>query len=342
MTTTATPTAERDRFTLTNFSVRYGVLLLFAGAIVLFAFLVPNFLSMNTATSILQAQSVAGIAALGMTLTAIVGDLDLSAGAVAGLSVTVAAVTMIQWALTGITAIIACLLTGLAVGSFNALLIVAFKVPPLLATLGTMFTVGGLKRWLVDGQTLVTGMTVNGKQLTGRVTEDFAAIDSESFLGLPFSVWIFLAIAVLMWVFLEGTRFGRVFYAVGGNPEASRLSGIRVPRYRFGAYAIAGVLASISGIILASRLRQGDVTAGDSVLLDAVAMTLVGYAVLGARKPNALGTFIGALFIGVVVYGVQAMGAPYYTQTLIEGVVIIIALLISFSLRHKGSSRRIS
>lgn len=328
---------HRDPVSIVDFFVRYGVLLIFVGVIVVFSIVIPNFASMNTVTSILQAQTVAGIAALGMTLTAVVGDLDLSVGAIAGLSVTVAALVMIKYALTGPTAIIACLLTGLAAGCVNAVLIVYLNIPPLLATLGTMFTAQGLKRWLVDGQTLVSGMRLPGQTetMTGRFTSDFAAIDGSRLWGLPYSVYLFLVIALLMWVFLERTRFGRLFYAVGGNPEAARLSGTRVPRYRFAAYAISGVLAAIAGIILASRLRQGDVTAGDSTLLDAVAMTLVGYAVLGAKKPNAFGTFIGALFIGVVLYGLTRLNMSYYTQDLIKGLVLIFALLISFSLRRR-------
>jgi len=326
----------RERATLVDFFVRYGVLIIAVAVIVTFAFTIENFASMDTVTSILQAQTVAGIAALGMTLTAVVGDLDLSVGAVAGLSVTVAAMVMIRFALTGPTAIIACLLTGLAAGCVNAVLIVQLKIPPLLATLGTMFTAQGLKRWLVDGQTLVTGLRLRGGEpMKGRVTEDVAAIDGTKVFGLPISVYIFLLIALFMWIFLERTRFGRLFYAVGGNAEAARLAGARVPRYRFAAYAISGVLGSIAGIILISRLRQGDVTAGDSTLLDAVAMTLVGYAVLGARKPNAFGTFVGAIFIGVVLYGLARLGLSYYTQDLIKGLVLIFALLISFSLRRR-------
>ena len=336
MTAATAMAGPRERPGLVDFFVRYGVLLIAMVVIIVFSVTIDNFASMSTVTSILQAQTVAGIAALGMTLTAVVGDLDLSVGAVAGLSVTVAALVMIKYALTGPTAIIACLLTGLAVGCFNAVLIVLLNIPPLLATLGTMFTVQGLKRWLVDGQTLVTGMRLQGGEpMKGRFTSDFAAIDSSKFLGLPISVYIFLVLALLMWVFLERTRYGRVFYAVGGNPEAARLAGAKVPRFRFAAYAVSGILGAIAGIILASRLRQGDVTAGDSTLLDAVAMTLVGYAVLGAKKPNAFGTFIGAIFIGVVLYGLTRLGLSYYTQDLIKGLVLIFALLVSFSLRRR-------
>ena len=181
-----------------------------------------------------------------MTLTAVVADLDLSVGAVAGLSVTVAALVMVRWALTGGTAIAACLLAGLLVGCVNAALIVWLNVPPLLATLGTLFTVQGLKRWMVDGQTLISGLTLpSGERLTGRFTDDFTAIDGSQLLGIPLSVYLFVVIAVLVWVFLERTRYGRVFYAVGGNAEAARLAGVRVRRFQFAAYAISGVLAAV-------------------------------------------------------------------------------------------------
>jgi simple sugar transport system permease protein len=328
--------AERDSFSGTEFVVRYGVILVGVLIAVAFALLIPGFATPNTLVAILQTQAVAAIAALGMTLTAVVGDLDLSVGAVAGLSVTVAALVMVRWALNGTTAIVACLLAGLLVGCVNAALIVLLNVPPLLAALGTMFTVQGLKRWMVDGQTLITGLTLpSGEQLTGRFTDDFTAIDGSQLLGVPLSVYLFAVIAVLVWLFLERTRFGRVFYAVGGNAEAARLAGARVRRFQFGAYAISGLLAAVAGIILASRLRQGDVTAGDSALLDAVAMTLVGYAVLGAKKPNALGTVVGAVFIGLILQGLTQLGLPYYTQDLVKGLVLIFALLMSFSLRRR-------
>lgn len=328
--------AERDPFSAAEFVVRYGVILVGVLIAVAFALLIPGFATPNTLVAILQTQAVAAIAALGMTLTAVVGDLDLSVGAVAGLSVTVAALVMVRWALTGGTAIVACLLAGLLVGCVNAALIVLLNVPPLLAALGTMFTVQGLKRWMVDGQTLITGLTLpSGEQLTGRFTDDFTAIDGSQVLGIPLSVYLFAVIAVLVWLFLERTRYGRVFYAVGGNAEAARLAGARVRRFQVGAYAISGLLAAVAGIILASRLRQGDVTAGDSALLDAVAMTLVGYAVLGAKKPNALGTVVGAIFIGLILQGLTQLGLPYYTQDLVKGLVLIFALLMSFSLRRR-------
>ncbi|KRV51292.1 sugar ABC transporter permease [Wenjunlia vitaminophila] len=336
-----TPARGRPAVNLTEFVVRYGVILLGITLCILFSLTTSGFATWDSAVSILQIQTVAAIGALGMMLTAIVGDLDLSVGAVIGLSVTVAAMMMIQYEFTGPVAILACLIAGMVVGALNGTLIVLLKVPPLLATLGMMFAIQGLKRWLVDGQTLTTGMTLSdGTVVKGNFTDDFTAIDSKEIIGIPLSVYLLLLITLLMWVFLERTRYGRVFHAVGGNPEAARLAGTRVWRYKFGAYVVSGMLAAVAGIVLASRLRQGDVTAGDSALLDAVAMTLVGYAVLGARKPNTLGTFVGALFIGLILQGLTQRGMPYYTQDLIKGLVLIFALLMSFSL-HKNRKKRL-
>ncbi|MEO6511509.1 MAG: ABC transporter permease [Nocardioides sp.] len=323
----------RAAVSVTDLLVRYGVLAMAVLLTIYFVAAIPGFGSFATMNSIFQAQAVAAIAALGMTLAAVVGDLDLSVGATAGLSVTVAAMVMIRFNLTGVTAVILCLLAGLLVGCLNSVLIVALKIPELLATLGMMFTIQGLKKWLVDGQTLTTGMTLpNGEKLVGKFDPVFSAIDGKRIVGVPISVVILLVLAVLMWALLERTRYGRVFYAVGGNPEAARLAGARVNRYRFAAYAMSGVLASIAGIILASRLRQGDVTAGDSVLLDAVAMTLIGFAVLGARKPNVFGTVVGAIFIGVLLQGLTQSGLSYFTQDLIKGAVLLLSLILSFSL----------
>lgn len=331
----------RARFSLVDFSVRYGVVLLALVTAIVFCLTVPGFATADNFVSILQAQAVAGLAALGMTIAAVVGDLDLSVGGIVGLSVTVSAMAMIQFALTGPSAMIAALLAGLLIGAINAALIVLLNVPPLLATLGTMFATQGLKRWLTDGQTLVTGMRLeDGTVVQGHFTDDFNAIDGMNVFGVPISVYLFVVVALMVWLFLEHTRYGRMFYAVGGNPEAARLAGARVEYYKAAGYILSGLLAAIGGIILASRLRQGDVTAGDSALLDAVAMTLVGFAVFGARKPNALGTFIGAVFIGIILRGLTQLGFPYYTQDLIEGLVLIFALLVSFSVRHRKRKRR--
>src|SRR5699024_2660341 len=129
----------------------------------------------------------------------------------------------------------------------------------------------------------------------GRFTSDFLAIDRFKLGPIPLPVIIFLLLAVLSWFFLTRTKWGRMMYAIGSNPEASRLAGVRVPIYRGLAYVISGVFASIGGMILASRLGQGDISAGDSLLLEAVAVALLGTSVLGMAKPNDWGTIVSAV-----------------------------------------------
>ncbi|WP_327348785.1 ABC transporter permease [Streptomyces europaeiscabiei] len=192
-----------------------------------------------------------------------VGGMDMSVGAVAGLGVSVAAHTMVVLNQVGTVAILAVLVVGALAGLLNALLIVVMKIPDMLATLGTMFVIQGTKLILVDGQSITPGMTLeDGTTAPGRFTADFLKIDRGAVLSIPISVVVFGALTVAAWVFLARTRWGRVFYAIGANPEASRLAGIRVGAYRAPAYVLSGVLASVGGLILASRIGQGDVSAG--------------------------------------------------------------------------------
>ena len=132
-------------------------------------------------------------------------------------------------------------------------------------------------------------------------------------------------------IFRSGSRWGRILYAIGGNREAARLAGIRVNRYRVLAYVISGMFASLGGVLLAARLGRGDVGAGAPFLLEAVAAALIGFAVLGANKPNAVGAAIGAVFVGVMINGLTMMNAPYYIQDFVKGALLVAALVLSFS-----------
>jgi simple sugar transport system permease protein len=265
--------------------------------------------------------------------------MDMSVGAVAGLGVTVAAKTMVTYNQVGTVAILAVVAAGALAGLLNALLIVVLKIPDMLATLGTMFVIQGTKLILVDGQSITPGMTQSdGTTAPGRFTEGFLRIDRGTFLGVPGSVLIFGALTVVAWVFLARTRWGRVLYAIGANPEAARLAGIRVGAYRALAYVLSGVLASVGGLILASRIGQGDVSAGTSQLLEAVAVALVGTSVLGRGRPNVWGTALGAVLIGIITTGLTIEGLPYYTQDVVEGAVLILALVFSFTLSKRRTA----
>ena len=327
---------EKPKPDFRDWVVKYGFIVLTVFFFVLFLVTLPSFRMSSTMFSMLKFTSVVGIAGLGITFTMVVGGLDLSVGATAGMAVTVAAMTMVIYAQTGPVAVLAVLGAGAMIGVFNAVLIVALKIPDLLATLATMFLIQGLKLVPVDGQSVSSGLILrDGTVAPGKFTDGFIEINRGSLGPIPYPVIIWILLAIVTWFFLSRTKWGRIMYAVGTNPEAARLAGARVGRYKALAYIISGVFASIAGLILASRIRQGDISAGNSLLLDAVAVALVGYSVLGANKPNALGTTLGALLIGILLTGTTMMNFPYYWQDVVKGVVLVVALIFSFTLSRR-------
>lgn len=316
--------------------VRYGFIAVTLLFFIFFYATEPGFRLPSTMFSMLKFTSVVAIVGLGVTVTMVVGGLDLSVGATAGMSVTVAAMTMVIYNRQGSVAIGAVILVGAVIGALNAFLIVAFKIPDLLATLGTMFLIQGLKLVPVDGQSVSSGLILrDGTVAPGRFTPGFLEINRGSVGPVSYPVIIFGVIAVATWFLLSRTKWGRVMYAIGSNPEAARLAGARVGRYKAFAYMLSGIYASIAGLILASRIGQGDISAGNSLLLDAAAVALVGTSVLGASKPNAFGTTLGAILIGILLTGTTMMNFPYYWQDVVKGFVLLVALIFSFTLSKK-------
>ncbi|MFC8201182.1 ABC transporter permease [Streptomyces sp. NPDC057298] len=338
-TKAAAPPATSTGLRVQSAVIKYGFIFVTVTLFMYFALSEPSFRDSATLLDTLRYVSVAAILGLGVTLTMAVGGMDMSVGAVAGLGVTVAAKTMVTYNQVGLVAILAVVAAGALAGLLNALLIVVLKIPDMLATLGTMFVIQGTKLILVDGQSITPGMTQSdGSTAPGKFTDGFLRIDRGTVLGIPVSVLIFGALTVVAWVFLARTRWGRVLYAIGANPEASRLAGIRVGAYRALAYVLSGVLASVGGLILAARIGQGDVSAGTSQLLEAVAVALVGTSVLGRGRPNVWGTALGAVLIGIITTGLTIKGLPYYTQDVVEGAVLILALVFSFTLSKRRTA----
>ncbi|RFC68931.1 MULTISPECIES: ABC transporter permease [Mesorhizobium] len=323
---------------MANILIRYGFLALLVALVVFFSVATSGFASPQAAVFIFQSVAITGILALGVTATLVVGGFDLSIGSVATSAMMAAAYAMIVLQQNAFVAVIFCLAIGALVGLVNGLIIVYMRVPDLLATLGMMFLLLGLQRIPTEGRSIAAGMTMpDGSTAQGTFSPAFMAIGRHRFDFflpdlVPVSVVVLLILAVLIWFFLEYTRFGRMMYAVGSNPRAAELAGAPVKAYKIWAYIISGVFASIGGILLAARLGRGDIASGNNLLLDAVAAALIGYAVLGASKPNAFGTAIGALFVGVLLQGLTMMNVPYYTQDFVKGAVLVIALIFTFSL----------
>ncbi|MDH4764039.1 ABC transporter permease [Pseudomonas sp. CBMAI 2609] len=206
------------------------------------------------------------------------------------------------------------------------------RIPDILATLGSMFLVLGLQLIPSAGNSIAVGMTLaNGDEAPGSFPPAFLALGRARWFDLiPVPVVVTAAVALVIWLLLERTRHGRLFYAIGGNEQAARLAGAAVGRYRVLAYVLSAVLAALGGVLLAARLGRGDVSSGNSLVLDALGAALIGFAVLGARKPNAFGTLIGALLIAVLLNGLTMLNAPYYTQDFVKGLVLVLALVFTF------------
>jgi len=320
-------------------AVRYGLVALLLAMVAFFAAMEPAFLSVRNMVIVLQSVSIVAILALGVTATLVVGGFDLSIGAVAASALMASSYVMVVLGGGTLAAVAACLALGALVGFFNGVLIVRFRVPDLLATLGMMFLLLGLQLIPTAGRSIATGMMLpDGSTANGTFTAAFLALGRHRVFDLvPVSVLVMLALAVLITVFLTFTRYGRIMYAIGSNAQAARLAGAPVEAYRIGAYVISGVFASIGGILLAARVGRGDVSSGNSLLLDAVAAALIGFAVFGAGKPNAVGTLIGALFVGLLLNGLTMMNAPYYAQDFVKGAVLVAALMFTFGLSVRRS-----
>ncbi len=321
-----------------NFAIRYGFLMLLIGLVLYFSMSANGFASARSAAFILQSVAITGILALGVTCTLVVDGFDLSIGSVATSALMLSAYAMVILEIPAVSTVVLCLLMGATVGLINGLLIVKFKVPDLLATLGMMFLLIGLQRIPTQGNSIATGMNLpDGSAAEGTFSAAFLWLGRHRFdlvveklVSVP--VVIFLITAVVIWVFLELTRHGRMMYAIGSNERAAALVGANVNRYKIAAYMISGVTASIGGILLAARLGRGDIASGNNLLLDSVAAALIGFAVLGAARANAFGTVIGALFVGILLQGLTMMNAPYYTQDFVKGAVLVIALVFTFYL----------
>jgi simple sugar transport system permease protein len=310
---------------------RYGLLILLVALIVLFAVTQPAFFTVFNGLSILLSVAVVAIVALGVTISMSVDGFDLSVGSNVSFTVMITSASLVYWGLGPIVSPLIGLAVGTAIGLLNGVLIVVARVPDMLATLGTMFVFAGASLLITAGQSVANGSGYQGAKPGGEFTDAFLWLGQGDVLGVPVPVIFLVVVTVAVVVFLARTRSGRLLRAVGGNREAARLAGARVGRLRVLAYVISGFLAGLGGVLLTARTGRGDVNVGADYLLQAVSAALIGFAVLGANKPNAFGTVVGAIFVGVVLNGLTMANAPYYAQDFVQGLLLVGALIVSFS-----------
>lgn len=309
-----------------QFLYKYGTLLTILLLIVFFGTMTDNFLNYSNIKIILQSISIVTIIAIGLTVSLAVGGFDLSVGSTASIA-NALVISLFVWHGQNIgIGLFITVLFCLVVGLVNAFLVINFKIQDMLMTLATMFVFQGIALTYTRGATVSENMILpNGDFATGQIPDSFSALGKA-----PWIIIIMLVIVLLVHIFLTYTKHGRYMYMIGGNYEAAKLSGIAVNKYRLIAYLISALFAGIGGIILASKVMTAEVNAGGSYLMDAVAAAFIGYSVLGAGKPNAFGTFVGAVLIGILSNGLIMLSVPYYAMDIVKGSVLALALAITY------------
>lgn len=244
---------------------------------------------------------------------------------------------MVIWGMGPVPAIIVPLIVGALIGAINAFLIIKMKIPDLLTTLSMMFLLTGISITFQSGSAIYNYMPLpnNAGIAPGIMSEAYLFIGRGELFHIPVPVIIMLSVVILVHIFLNLTKYGRFLYMIGGNEEAARLSGINTNKYKLIAYMLSGLIAALGGLVLGARLGSGEVDAGSPYLMDAVAAAYIGFSVFGAGKPNAFGTLLGALLMGTLLNGLIMMDFPYYSQDIVKGIVLILALTLTYYRQKK-------
>ena len=301
------------RFNKNQFVESYGMLIVLVILFIVCAVVSPYFLKVENLLNITRQVSVIGIVSIGMTFAILTGGIDLSVGPVLAFSTLMVAGFKDAGALPAfLLAMAMSLLFGLVTGT----LVTKGKIQPFIATLGMMTTVVGIGLTYSHGHPIIG--TPDGLSFLGQ---------GKLFNLIPTQTILFAATAVAASIVLNRTRLGRYIYAVGGNEEGSRLSGIRVDRIKTAAYVISSGLAGFAGIIMANHLNVGEANLGTGMELDAIASVAVGGTSLAGGRGSVIGTVIGVIIIGVLNNFLNLINVPGYTQKIVKGAIIILAVL---------------
>jgi ribose transport system permease protein len=275
-----------------------------------------NFLSANNAAIVVRQAAFVGLVALGQTLVLLVGGIDLSVGAAAGLSAIVGAMALTQWGIHPWLVIPFAMLFGLTLGFVNGAFVAGLGLNPFIVTLATWEIFAGMTLVITEGYPIRP------------LGEPFQIFGKGEIWGVPVPVLIWLASgAVLLWT-LTQTRFGRNIFALGGNRDAAILAGIRVRWVEFMAFGLAGMFAALAGILYASRMDAAQPSVGEGWLMGAITAAILGGTSLRGGQGSIVGTMLGALLLAVLASGTVMMNVSGFWQRVIVGCVVLIAVLV--------------
>jgi len=315
----------RDR--LGDWLRKYAILAILFGMIAFLSVMTGGtFLQTQNLINVVRQVSVIAILAIGVTVAIISTGIDLSVGSVLALSAVVASslaqepdATNLMYPgldLPVIVAVLAGLLVGAAAGFTNGFLIATFRIAPFIATLGMFTAARGLALIYSDGRPI------------SKLDPGFNFFGQGSILGIPVPIILLAVVAVGAHLMLNNTRFGRHVYALGGNEQAARVSGINLTRVKIGIYTFSGLLAGLGGIILAGRIGSGNPQLGTGAELDAITAAIIGGTSFSGGIGTVWGTIVGALIIGSLNTGLDLLNVSPFTQQVVKGAIIVLAIII--------------
>ena len=284
--------------------------------------LTPHFLTVSNLLNVAQQTSINAIVAVGMTFVIISGGIDLSVGSIVALSGVVLG-ALLQGGQPLAVALAAAVAVGLACGLFNGALVSVGGLPPFIATLGMMSVARGAALVFTEGRP-VSGFD-----------EGFRSLATGSLGFVPAPVVVMIVVYVAAHIVLTRTTFGRYVYAIGGNEEATRLSGVAVRFHKTAIYGVSGVMSAIAAIVLTARLNSAQPIAGTMYELDAIAATVIGGTSLMGGEGTLAGTLVGALIMGVLRNGLNLLGVSSFLQQIVIGGVIVGAVLVDTVLKRR-------
>lgn len=280
------------------------------------ALISPQFLSSYNLTIMSRELAFIGIVATAQGLLLLLGDIDVSIGAIAGLAGIVCAKLMVDYGVDPVLAISASILMGAAAGALNGLIITMLNLNSLVVTIGMLSVYSGLNLFITQGRTIVN------------LPKDATVLGSGQFLGLPNPLWIMLGLFLVVLFLTVRTVFGRQLYAVGNSREAARIVGISEARVRITAFAMAGGLAGVAGILLCFRLMSAQATLGQSWLLPSIAAPVIG----GIATTGGIGTIWGALIGAAIMVALGNIivlgGVGIYLQQIVTGLIVVVAVAL--------------
>lgn len=275
----------------------------------------PRFLSVSNLLNVLTQVSVNAIIAIGMSFVILTGGIDLSVGSILAITGAIAA-TLVKMGAPAPIALLAAMVIGALIGLVNGVLVSRGKIQAFIVTLATMTIFRGITYVYTNG-TPISGLGVN-----------FGFIGNKRLAGIPFPVILMIIVFLAGWYILSQTRYGRYVYAIGGNEDSARLSGINTNKIKTLVYVVSGIAAAVSGVIVTSRIGSASPNAGVGFELDAIAAVVLGGTSLAGGEGTITGTIIGAMIIGVLNNGLNLMNVSPFYQSIVKGVVILIAVLL--------------